>query len=108
MTFKKAKNVNGTHFQGSIETTLAELTRKFGPPHIEEPSEFDKVGYEWMLEFSDGTVATIYDWKRYTKQPLEPNEKFEFHIGGYTNMAVKYVNHVLQDEKAWHPVCYVA
>lgn len=108
MKIKKAKNVNGTCLQGRIETTLAELTKKFGPPHVEKPNHFDKVGYEWMLEFSDGTIATIYDWKRYTNKPLEPNEKFEWNIGGYDQQAVKNIFQIMKNEYTWHPVCYVA
>ena len=75
MKFTKDAIVNGTSLQGHITTTYAELVEKFG-----EPNCFggDKTTVEWALEFGDGTVATIYDWK-YGETPMH---KTEWNIGG--------------------------
>jgi hypothetical protein len=75
MKFTKDAIVNGTSLQGHITTTYAELVEKFG-----EPNCFggDKITVEWALEFGDGTVATIYDWK-YGETPMH---KTEWNIGG--------------------------
>ena len=93
MEFERAtsKEVNWTHRQGEVTTTLRHLLETFGNPDIEEPSEWDKVGYEWMLKFEDGTIATVYDWKRYTRVPLKDNEVFTFNIGGHKPEAVSRV-----------------
>jgi DNA-binding ferritin-like protein len=39
------------------------------------------------LEFEDGTVATIYDWKEYQT----PMGLYHWHIGGRNNLAVHRV-----------------
>ena len=51
--------VSGTHLQGYIRASGAELIRKLG-----QPPEGDgyKVFSEWTIE-SDNGVVTIYDWK---------------------------------------------
>jgi hypothetical protein len=81
MKFTKDAIVNGTSLQGHITTTYAELVEKFG-----EPNCFggDKITVEWALEFGDGTVATIYDWK-YGETPMH---KTEWNIGGKNSDAV--------------------
>ena len=50
----------GTHLVGEIRTTYAKLVELFG-----EPTEGDgyKVDAEWEIEFENGTVVTIYNWK---------------------------------------------
>ena len=78
-------SINGTCLQGYIETTYDELVNVFGKPTT---LEGDKVTVEWTIKFSDGTIATIYDWK----QPETPMEYYPWHIGGHTQRAVDYVN----------------
>ena len=53
-------NSNGTCLQGYINAHYYDLLETFG-----EPTESDgyKVDAEWRIEFEDGTVATIYNWK---------------------------------------------
>ena len=86
---KRTEQTAGTFLQGHIETTRAELTRVFGEPtHYEEG---DKVTLEWGILFEDGTIATIYDWKRYELgTPTDP-EVLQWHIGGLTARAVDLV-----------------
>lgn len=71
---------NGTSLQGYVETTLDVLETRFGPGL----GGGDKTTREWILEFSDGTVATIYDWKTYET----PVGMYHWHIGGKTKQAV--------------------
>ena len=78
-------SINGTCLQGYIETTYEELVNVFGEP---TELEGDKVTVEWTILFSDGTVASIYDWK----QLETPMEYYPWHIGGYTQRAVELVN----------------
>ena len=53
--------------------------------------EGDKVTREWILQFSDGTVATIYDWK----QLETPMEYYPWHIGGMSQRAVELVTNCM-------------
>ena len=76
---------SGSCLQGYIETTYDELVNVFGKPTI---LKGDKVTAEWTIKFSDGTIATIYDWK----QPETPMEYYPWHIGGFNRRAVELVN----------------
>ena len=77
---------NGTCLQGYIETTYDELVKVFGKP-TELEGDGDKVTVEWILQFSDGTVATIYDWKL----SETPMGVYNWHIGGRSQRAVDLV-----------------
>ena len=65
---------NGTSLIGYITTTYAALREKLGEPQ----THGDKTTAEWCLEFQDGAVATIYDWKC-SETPLHV---YDWHIGG--------------------------
>ena len=78
-------SINGTCLQGYIETTYDELVSVFGEPTT---LKGDKVTVEWKIQFSDGTVASIYDWKL----SETPKEYYPWHIGGCTRNAVNYIN----------------
>jgi hypothetical protein len=86
---KRTEQTAGTFLQGHIETTRAELTRIFGEPTQYE--EGDKVTLEWGILFEDGTIATIYDWKRYELGTPTDSELLHWHIGGLTARAVALV-----------------
>lgn len=81
--------VNGTWLQGYIVATRRELEATFGAPCFE--GEGDKVTTEWQLFFTDGTVATIYDWKRYEMGAPEMDERITWNIGGTSYLAVERV-----------------
>jgi hypothetical protein len=91
-TFKVNSNntsVNGTSLKGYITTTYETLTNLLGPSL--EGSDDDKTTAEWTLEFDDGTVATIYDWKTGST----PTNLHNWHIGGKTHRAVELVEKAL-------------
>jgi hypothetical protein len=46
---------------------------------------------EWIIRFSDGTVATIYDWKL----SETPMGVYDWHIGGFTQRAVELVTNCM-------------
>ena len=77
-------SLNGTCLQGYIETTYEELVNVFGEP---TSLRGDKVTVEWTILFSDGTVASIYDWKL----SETPMGTYRWHIGGMSQHAVKCV-----------------
>lgn len=86
---KRTEETAGTSLQGYIETTRAELTRFFGEPT--EYGEGGKVTIEWGILFEDGTIATIYDWKRYELgSPTDP-ELIAYNVGGFSARAVELV-----------------
>ena len=72
---------SGTSLKGYITTTMRELNAVFGEPTFYYPG--DKVTVEWSHMFSDGSIATIYDWKRYDDGVPEMDEVFEYNIGGF-------------------------
>ena len=84
MKFTKNADVNMTSLQGYLSARYEDLVRVFG-----EPDELggDKTTAEWCLQFEDGTVATIYDWK----ECMTPMYKYDWHIGGMSNLAVARV-----------------
>lgn len=85
--FKNVRTVStsGSCLQGYIKTTYNELVNVFGNPTT---LQGDKVTVEWTIQFTDGTVATIYDWKL----SQTPMNVYDWHIGGFNQRAVDYVN----------------
>jgi len=57
--------VSGTSNQGDINVTYTKLVRTFGEPTIKAgPEDIGaKEAVEWHIQFPDGTLATIYDYK---------------------------------------------
>jgi len=76
--------LNGTSLQGHAHTTYSKLVDTFGLPHSD--GDGYKVDAEWVLLFSDGTVATIYnykDGKNYEgENGLAVEDITDWHIGG--------------------------
>ena len=60
-----------------------QLVERFGEPE----GGGDKTTVEWVLQFEDGTVATIYDWK----ESETPMGMYNWHIGGRNKTAVTRV-----------------
>lgn len=85
--------VHGTHLQGYVTTTRDHIESVLGEPL--EYGEGSKVTTEWVIEFEDGTVATIYDWKRYEDGAPDFDEVYEWHIGGKTWDAALRVSEAL-------------
>jgi hypothetical protein len=84
MKFTKDSNASGTSLQGYIRAYYHQLVAVFGEPDY---TNGDKVTAEWCLDFEDGTVATIYDWKEYET----PMGLHQWHIGGKSQEAVDRV-----------------
>ena len=90
MKFKTGSHVavGGTCLQGYVHTTYAHLVSILGEPTCRDG---DKTTCEWDIEFEDGTIATVYDWKTDTT----PMISYEWHIGGQSSKAVTNVAAVL-------------
>jgi hypothetical protein len=80
---------SGTSLQGYITTTLRRLITAFGQPQYH--GEGDKVTVDWAMVFEDGTVATVYDWKRYELGTPALDEVFQYNIGGENKEAAYLV-----------------
>ena len=93
MRFTKDADASGTCFQGDVNATYAELISTFGKPEV-GPNYYpdDEVTCEWVLQFKDGTVATVYDWKVYGPTPMGI---YHWHIGGHSPLAVRRVKEEL-------------
>ena len=92
--FKLDSSVSsGTSLKGYVTTTLAKLIDTFGQP--EYYGEGDKVTVDFSILFDDGTVATIYDWKRYEMGTPALDEVFQYNIGGHSLQAVILVKQAL-------------
>lgn len=100
-------NVDGTHLQGYMQVSYQTLCDLFGPPG---ESDGYKVDAEWAIKFSDGHVATIYNWKNGPaycgSEGMFPHEIeewirsiHEWHIGGTSQEAVDRVNELINEVK---------
>lgn len=93
MQFTKNADVNMTYLQGEVLTTYGDLVRVLGEPDIGpngDPGE--KVTCKWCLQFEDGTIATVYDWKTHGRTP---RGTYDWHIGGHSKKAVDRVMEIL-------------
>jgi hypothetical protein len=92
---EKEINISGTSLVGYVNTTYSKLFEKFGKP-------FDngyKTDAEWKIEFSDGKVAAIYNWKNGKKyngsKGLDLDDITVWHIGGFDNSVVERIQKIL-------------
>ena len=78
-------DVDGTCLQGMAEATYNELVALFGKPILTK-SEGAETDAEWLLQFEDGVVATLYNWKdgkNYLGPCGKPTKRItHWHIGG--------------------------
>ena len=94
MNFETATNIDNTSLRGDIKITYTELESIFGIPTVRPPIG-EKTQAEWWLEFSDGTIATIYDWR--SMYPVE--EVTEWNIGGFNRDSVIQVEQVIEEHR---------
>ncbi len=91
-----SRKMVGTSLQGEVHISYATLVRIFGKPL---KGDGYKTQAEWVLQFKDGTVATIYDYKEgksYLGRHGKPaNKVTSWHIGGKNKKAVAHVKHAL-------------
>ena len=89
---EKTTNVGGTFLQGYIKASYEQLVKTFGEPHDPDGDNY-KTDVEWALEFADGTIASLYNWKNGKNylgeaEGLELNDIYEWHVGGFSEKAV--------------------
>ena len=91
---KLTTNTNGTHLQGYINCSYDDLTSALGYP-LEEGFDNYKSDAEWSIEFDDGMVATIYNWKNGKNylgdQGYNLCDIAQWHVGGRSKEVVERV-----------------
>jgi hypothetical protein len=94
MKHQRTTKVGGTSLRGYVSASRKKLIETFGEPCLFQPSTLDKVQIEWCLQFGDGTVATVYDWKQYGHIPPE-DEVVQWNVGGFSGFALDQVKDAL-------------
>jgi hypothetical protein len=92
--------VNGTCLQGHVNAYYPDLFEKFGAPKTH--GDGYKTDAEWDLEFEDGTVGTIYNWKNGFNYCGTAGTSVEYitewNVGGRTTKIVDKIRTVLSKE----------
>lgn len=86
-----AVNDHLTMLQGTIQATREQMIKTFGTPR-QGPSS--RVVNDWKIQFADGTVATIYDWK---SEPFPDDEPYTWRVGGHSRRAAELVHQAFRD-----------
>lgn len=88
---------NGSHLQASVTAPYSKIVEVFGEPHND--GDGYKTDAEWVIEFDDGTLATIYnykDGKNYNgPNGLSIQDITDWHIGGFSWKAGHHVHKAL-------------
>jgi len=90
--------IDHTHLQGRVDVGYSLLCKLFGQP-------FDGDGYkcdaEWQIEFEDGTLATIHNWKNgrnYCGAEGTPTEQiWSWCVGGHDDRALELIRGMIED-----------
>ena len=94
-------DINGTCGQSTIDCMYSELETTFGKPM---QSGFDdyKSDAEWRIQFEDGLIATIYNWKNGRNylgdEGLEVWEIDHWHIGGSSPDVVQRIKRIVRED----------
>ena len=92
MQFKTSKDTDllkDTFYQDSINISYEELVKLFGEPLIYGEEENSKTRAEWIIEWEDGGITTIYDWK---SEYIPVEDVVDWHVGGVNNKAAEYLH----------------
>lgn len=85
-------DTNMTSLQGVITATYDQVVAKFGQPTIADEYKIDAI---WEIEFANGTVATIYNWKNGKNyngpDGMDVQDMTSWHVGGHDYHAFELV-----------------
>lgn len=84
------RDANMTSLLDYINTTYAQLYKIFGKPI--SGSGDGKTNSSWIIKFSDGQVATIYNYKT----GETPTEEYDWHIGGNNKIVVNRIRELVK------------
>lgn len=90
---------SGTCYMGEIKADYSKLISKLGRPM--KGYDNYKSDAEWVIEFEDGSVATIYNWKdgkNYLGEGgLDLCDIREWHVGGEREEVVAWVDDLINN-----------
>jgi hypothetical protein len=93
-------HTSGTCLRGHITTSYANLVDVFGEPMKDGFDDY-KSDAEWVVQFEDGSVATIYNYKNgmnYCGSEGTPTHRIkDWNIGGYDTAVVTYIIDALKE-----------
>lgn len=89
-------DIDMTSLVGQVNVSYDELVSAFGKPL---PGDGYKTDAEWRVRFSDGSVATIYNWKNGPAylgvEPEYVRLIRTWNVGGHNSAALQNINDVL-------------
>ena len=89
-------SAQGTWLQGHIDVEFDQLVSRFGAPL---DGDCYKTDAEWIIEFSDGTIAAIYNWKNGRSYLGHDGPSVgsinHWNIGGTSKRAVDLIHQVI-------------
>lgn len=91
----------GTCLRGHITTSYANLVDVFGEPMKDGFDDY-KSDAEWVVQFEDGLVATIYNYKNGinycgSEHGTPTHRIHDWNIGGYDTAVVTYIIDALKE-----------
>lgn len=96
-------NTNGTSLVGSMDISYRQLVHIFGEPTTGDEYKTDA---EWEIQFEDGTIATIYNYKsgkNYNGAEGQATSRIrDWHIGGHNQDAYNRVIEVVIEYRDAH------
>lgn len=94
-------DTNMTSYRGEIDISYYELCELFGPP-LKEGFDDYKSDAEWHVQFENGAVATIYNWKNGRNycgsDGLNVEAITEWHVGGHSADVMQLVRQVVRED----------
>ena len=102
------EKIIGSHFMGMIggdenPLTYTRLCELFGSPMS---GRDNKSSCNWVLEFEDGLIATIYDYKLSKKylgeNGLSVNDMKLWHVGGHDEVVFNRVQKILDMDMTYY------
>ena len=95
-TVNKA-TTNGTSLQGYLQSSYDNIVRVYGEP-LEGRYKIDA---EWIIEWEDGLIGTIYNWKNgknyLGEEGLEVEDITEWNIGGSKKIVETRINNKVKN-----------
>jgi len=92
-------SIDNTSLQGNIGAGYGILCKLFGQPHDSDGCKSDA---GWDIEFDDGTIATIYNWKNgknYCGRDGYDTQKItSWNVGGHSVDAFNRIKRIVETE----------
>ena len=92
----------GTHLIGHITCNYEDIVKVFGKPNGSDGYKSDA---GWDIEWNDGTISTIYNWKNgnnYNKDGTRVESIVEWNVGGKEQKALNYVLRQIKKSRNGH------